>query len=261
MHTLRRVWKDIRAGENIDIYVTVIVAIALVVLNLLGIDVSPWMASITLAVLGLLAIALLGTRHHLDEQLERLATISSTGLRGRSALPPFRENGRTASEIFVGGTSLISAIIPHLEFFEQKLQQGGHIRFLLLDPKVTAMDTWNRLSPVPHIEHDIERVLNALAVLIQQDTNANGRCEVRLAPVFLPFGITAFDPNKATGLMNVEIIAYKRHPGNRPHVLLTRQHDQHWFEFFCDQYEQLWSEAIPWQPTDKTATHSQIQAP
>jgi hypothetical protein len=83
---------------------------------------------------------------------------------------------------------------------------------------------------------------------MQQSKAGSGICEVRLAPVFLPFGIAAFDPSKDDGFMNVEVNIYKRHPGDRPHVLLTHSRDQKWFAFFRDQYERLWADARPWQP-------------
>jgi hypothetical protein len=88
------------------------------------------------------------------------------------------------------------------------------------------MQTGGLISLVPNVQRDVEQVLNALTFLMRQSKAGSGVCEVRLAPVFLPFGIAAFDPAKVDGFMNVEILAYKRHPGDRPHVLLTQSRDQ-----------------------------------
>ncbi|HJZ45654.1 MAG TPA: hypothetical protein VKE41_00765 [Roseiflexaceae bacterium] len=70
MRTLHRVWQNVRRGEHIDLYLTVVAAIVFVALNLFGVDVGRWMAPITLGALGLLATSLLGTRHHIDQQLQ-----------------------------------------------------------------------------------------------------------------------------------------------------------------------------------------------
>jgi hypothetical protein len=40
MEFLRKVWQDIRQGENLDLYATVAVSIVLVILNILGIALS-----------------------------------------------------------------------------------------------------------------------------------------------------------------------------------------------------------------------------
>lgn len=79
---LKRVWKDISQGENIDLYVTVIVAIVLVILNIAGVAPPSWLGSITLGVLALLAITSLGNRYRLDQAVERLTQypLASSGI-------------------------------------------------------------------------------------------------------------------------------------------------------------------------------------
>ena len=249
MKLLQRIWDDIRRGENIDLYLTVVTAIGLAVLNIFGLAPQTLIAPITLAVLGLIAISNLGTRHYLEEQLQKLTTSSTSVLRGRSELPSFQERGRAASEIVVVGISLITAVVPRLDFFEQKMKDGCTLRFLVLDPKSPAVQIWNVISKVPNVQGDIEQTLKLLEILIQMEQTSKGKCEVRLSNVFLPFGIAAFDPSKDTGFMNVEMFAYKRTSGERPHFLLRRTRDGKWFEFYRSQYEQLWADSVTWKPT------------
>jgi hypothetical protein len=250
MQILKRIWEDISRGENIDLYLTVVVAFGLVVLNLLGLASASLIAPITLAVLGLLAIATLGTRYHIEKQLQRFTLSPPSGLRGRSELPSFRERGNSASEIIIVGVSLISAVTPNLDFFEQAMKSGCKIRFLLLDPASPAIQTWTMLSKFPDIQLDIRQTLKSLDILVQMKGETRGSCEVRLAPVFLPFGVAAFDPNKENGLMNVESLIYKGYLGDRPHILLTKAGDAKWFDFFKSQYEQLWDDSKIWTPTN-----------
>ena len=70
--TLKRIWKDIRKGENIDLHITVAVAITLTVLNLVGLAPQALVGPITLTVLSLLAITSLGNRYRLEHTLEKL---------------------------------------------------------------------------------------------------------------------------------------------------------------------------------------------
>jgi hypothetical protein len=248
MKALQRIWDDIRRGENIDLYLTVAVAIGLAGLNLLGIAPPTLVASITLAVLGLLAVNSLGNRHHIEEQLREF---SPRLLRGHSELPSFHERGQAASEIVVVGVSLITAVTPHLDFFERKMKDGCRLRFLLLNPESPACEVFNAISKVPNVQADIEQTQKSLKLLIQMEKECEGKCDVRLSEVFLAFGLAAFDPDKDTGLMNVEMYLYRRTLGERPHFVLSRARDSEWFKLYQAQYEQLWADSESWKPLAK----------
>jgi hypothetical protein len=248
MNLFQQAWRDLRSGENIDLYLTIVASLVLVGLNLLGLASDAWIAPLTLTVLALLAIGLLVTRHHISRQLRNLALYTGTGLRPRANMASFRQEGKDATEIVVVGISLVSAVIPHLDYLEQKMQRGCKLRFLLLNPQSVGMQAYNLASNIPNVQHDVEQTLNALAVLMQLEKTTKGKCEVRLSEVLLPVGISAFDPNKEGGFMNVEILGYKRHPGDRPHVLLIRARDEKWFDYFRSQYESIWKDSTPWRP-------------
>ena len=66
MQTIRRIWQDVRQGENIDLYLTVIAAVAISALSLMGVALPAWTASLTLAVLALLAVGMLVNRRKLE---------------------------------------------------------------------------------------------------------------------------------------------------------------------------------------------------
>ena len=105
----RLAWKDIKEGENVDIYVTALVAIGLAIVNLAGYESLALNNSITLAVLGLLAISSLVTRRKLDQFEERFAP-PSRWLYRRPEIIPFVERGEKAAEIVVVGVSLVSVL-------------------------------------------------------------------------------------------------------------------------------------------------------
>ena len=56
MKLLNRIWQDVRRGENIDLYLTISIAIILSLLNILNLANPILVESVTLAVLGLLAV-------------------------------------------------------------------------------------------------------------------------------------------------------------------------------------------------------------
>jgi hypothetical protein len=62
----RRLLHDLRHGENIDAYVTVVAAVALSALNILNILPARSLSGVILGVLALLAIGTLVTRARLE---------------------------------------------------------------------------------------------------------------------------------------------------------------------------------------------------
>jgi hypothetical protein len=64
---LQRIGKDMRAVENINLYITPAIAIDLVVLNLLGIAPDTLVAPLMLTMLALMTIAILGNRYRLED--------------------------------------------------------------------------------------------------------------------------------------------------------------------------------------------------
>ena len=109
MQIFRRVWDDIRQGENIDLYIAVPLAIALAILNLLGMTPTSLINPVTLVILGLLATALLGTRHAVGELSSKLAQTADTILLDEYP-STFRANLENAIEVWIVGVSLTTQI-------------------------------------------------------------------------------------------------------------------------------------------------------
>ena len=249
MRVFHKIWSDIRRGENIDLYLTVLVAFGLGILNIVGSAPPAWITSVTLAALGVLAISALRTEYHIGELLQKLPAPSEQ-LQNRSSLMPVRELAQTASEISFLGVSGISVLINELGFLEQKMKAGCKLRFILLDPSSPALRTWILLDRIPTTEADIKTSLEILKGLMQME-KVKGKCEVRLSKVYPPFALLISDINKNTGLMNVEFYTYKTTLSERPHVQLSQVHDKNWFDFYRAQFEQFWSDAEKWNPEFK----------
>jgi hypothetical protein len=186
-----------------------------------------------------------------EEAAASSATTFHTVLRRRKEMAPLEEEGKGASEVALAGISLIS-LVPYTHFFEERLRHGCTLRFLLLDPKSEALPIWDMMSRSPFARMDIERTLSNITEIMAIPETAQGKCEVRLSQVFLPFSLVAIDPDKEKGCMIVEYHTYKSTLGDRPHVRLTRSTDTYWFEFYQAQFEQLWRASTPWLPSDES---------
>lgn len=179
-----RFWEDVSHGENIELYFTVALSVFLVLLNLAGRASVELTASLTLVVLGLLAISLLKSRYLLEEISDIFEDGSRQFLKPRTEIITLEEGGKSASEIVIVGISLL-VLYQRRVFFEEKLRQGCHLRFLLLDPQCQAIETFNLMTDhQTGVLRDIANAFDSLEALARKMPD---KIEARLASVFLPY--------------------------------------------------------------------------
>lgn len=247
-----RFWGDVKRGDNLELYALILLAFGLVVANLFGITSPELATSLTLVVLGILAFSMLKNRHKLEEILGVLEDSGEEFLRPRTEIVSLEEGGEGAAEIVVVGISLL-VLYRRRPFFEEKLEQGCRLRFLLLDPESEAIKIFNSMTEQKGVLRDIANAFDSLEALTHI---APDKIEARLSNVFLPYGIVAFDPEHRGGVMTVEPLAYKTGLDQRPHFVLKKEDNVHWFRFFQDQYEKLWEDSKEWAPgMQVTSTH------
>jgi hypothetical protein len=153
-----------------------------------------------------------------------------------------KELGASASEILALGVSLVSWLPGNFTFFERKLKEGCSIRFLLLNPESPALEVWNKLNRIPADALEINESLKRVK-LLQELSGMGDKVQVRLTDCFLPFAMSIYDPRKSTGIMHVEFYLYQGTMSERPHIILTRADQDHWFQTYVTQFERSWDDA------------------
>jgi hypothetical protein len=242
---LRRIWEDVRQGENIDLYVTVCVAIILAVLNATGLGGQAWVAPLTLAVLGLLAVATLGNRYKVERVLDELARGTEEFF--QEGYPPsFGEHIEHAEELWIQGVTLSRTILTHYALFERKLRHGNRIRVLVVRPggagaEMIAMRDYV-LRNTARISGHIEDTLSDLCRLKEIAPDA---LEIRVLDYPSGFGGFAMDPGTATGVLYLEHYPFKSPGGSMPKYVLCAQ-DGRWYDFFRAEMQSMWDRADPW---------------
>src|SRR6185437_531026 len=134
---LKRVAADLRAGENLDAYVTIVVAVTLAVLNLLGVVPTSKLSGVLLAVLALIATWTLTTRARLDALARSSSSPNSPPLLQRFP-DSYQEDLAAGGDLYLGGVSLTSLFqgrVPHLD---SPLRAGAGVRLLILKPGTPA---------------------------------------------------------------------------------------------------------------------------
>lgn len=78
MKVIRTIWNDVKRGENIDLYITVVIAFIIGILSLLGYADQTLATSIVLAALGILTASSLRDKHALERVHSDLNKLDST---------------------------------------------------------------------------------------------------------------------------------------------------------------------------------------
>lgn len=130
MKPLQRIIEDIKRGENIDLYTTVLVAIILAILNIIGLASPVLLNSLSLTVLALITSAILGNRHRLEDIQDKLVQSSETGI--TDEYPEWRdEDIERATEIWWFGVHALAFLRRYRKVIEGKLRKGSKVRVLL----------------------------------------------------------------------------------------------------------------------------------
>ncbi|MCA9934521.1 MAG: hypothetical protein H6662_14975 [Ardenticatenaceae bacterium] len=245
MSYLKRIWEDIRRGENIDLFITVLIAIGLAILNIAGVAPATLIAPLTLAVLGLLAVATLGNRYKLEESLDTLNR-THTGL-FQEKMPAEMDNDlRHARELWLVGITLNRTINTYYSALEQKLARGDTVRVLLVDPDGHGPEMLERREykaryNVERIRYFIRDSLDDLCGLQQRF----GGLEVRVIDYPLGYGGVLINPNGSNGRFYLEHYPFKTPGGSLPKFVLEAG-DGRWYTFFKLEIETIWDNAAPW---------------
>jgi len=242
---LKRIVDDIKRGENIDLYVTVILAIIVSVLNAIGIGNSALQNSLILAVLALLASAILGNRHRLDDINEKLDKDSDNQINSdfpASALDDFKR----ASEIWIVGVNANAALkYSYRTAIQEKLKKGeSTVKVLLVDPNSPACEMAAARTPGKlSIDREKANIIANLSDLGDLKKLYPKRIEVRVINDPLMYGAYVLDPDKPHGVIYYRRYSYQM--GIKPKSFY-RPANSEWYDFLKTEVKMLWQMGKDW---------------
>lgn len=249
MAIVQQIWNELRAGENIDLYLTILAAIVLLLLDLLGIPISDWMFSINIAILALLAVSMLVNRYRLEKIGEKIEQ-SPTSVFLDNFPDDFEKKIFSTKELWVVGVNLGTTMPTLNRKFLGAIKRKISIKFLVVNPNSIANTlASNRLiekvyDPATHRSV----ILQSLAIMTALKDEAPSRVEIRTINYVPSFGYFAADIETIDGALYLEHYGYKLTSGDKPRMVL-RPKDDKWYKVFKEQLLTLWHEAEEW-PND-----------
>jgi hypothetical protein len=246
MKILRAIWDDLRQGENIDLYATIVVALIVSILNLLNnLALKDSLPAITLAILALLAVTNLVNRHKLDKAIRRENSLQ----RFVDEFPPSVVSDINRSkELWLVGIVLGRTLDNYRGIIKTKLSNNQRVNVILPDPNSGVVKYFGLSYGNTNPEIIRRRILNSLEILAEFSGNVGknaGKLQVRIVDVPIPFGTYSMDIDSANGVMYVELYTFNSDIA-QPHFVLNSE-DGKWFELYREQLKSLWKSGKPYE--------------
>lgn len=245
----KRLVQDVKAGENIDVYIIFLLSLVLAVLGVVGVIQATILSAGILATLSILAYSTLAIRHTLIDFKENLNTFYSgetVPFKSRRGNKPFRELIESTHTLWLYGQSLLSLWPPHADLLLEKVNKGGELRILVFNPesaRLPIVAEQVRRSP-ESLKSDILKTLMECKDFSHEWTGI-GRFEVRLTEGIPGYNMIICDPNQSNGELRVEFYGYHSNLNDRPHIELYASRNRYWFDYYLGQYNELWESATP----------------
>jgi len=222
-------------------------------------------------VLGLLATSEIVERYRRLGSIEKSVKRGLSLLEGRftdrpSAIAFFEKPQsvdsyiQSANQIDMCGVTLTSTVNKQFSNLRERLRQGAQIRLLVMDPDSLAPQmSAQRSTGTDDVSYyftrleatlrDIEYLQKSWAEPQSQQGSSVGKggLSVRFLSYAPSFGTISLDAGGSNGIVFVEIYPHKSYKV-QPAFDLTPYRDGEWYNFFVEQFEQMWQSGKPWTP-------------
>lgn len=250
MTVAARVRRDLKKRRNLDAYLTIGAAVVVSALSYVEVIPPAKAASVTLAVLAVLALNSLVTRALLEESRNGAGGL---GERFLADFPPELVPSReSCHDLYLVGVDLGRTIDTSYGAFERNLRMGARLRILVTHPEAddAAVDARCKFSK-PTVGEIRTKIRQSLRTLGELKRATNGNLEVRTTKAGLKFGLNYLDPDTTRAVLYVQLYSFRLPGESRPMFRLTPA-DGTWFDCYRDQAESLWRDADPVELTPKT---------
>jgi len=239
---------DIKSGNNLDLYLTVVIAVIIAFLGAFSIAKQEIISSAILATLAILAFGSIQDRRErviIRSALKEGSADSFFRKHSFSELEKLIETVKNSKSAFFWGIHFRKTVDNWNSDLQQALRNGTYLRFLLVKPESSAVAMsllrYNLDSTQDNINHDIESVLRKLAY-IGISSNAIDRIEVRVIDFMPPYTMISINPLSSNGKMYVLLSSIRTPTRQTPSFQISAEKDKSYFDFFVDQFEKAWKE-------------------
>ncbi len=245
LQEIKRIGREIVKGENLEIYLTIMVSGVLLSLSIFGpdkLDSTNQLYEAILALMLLLAIGFLGIKRSSKKILNQISP-SEKGVEivmQRNFSPDL---GRFENAFSVDwmGISLHKALPLYRHKLEHCLSNGGEVRIIIINHN---SEIPKQLASIGHSQCKVDLITNNIKTTISflkllKKNIPDYKIELRVISTQIPYRITIIDKEKRNGFMRILKFV---HPKSDDKTILTiRAKNKQLFEFYKNQYELYWN--------------------
>lgn len=265
---LRLIWSDIRQFKNLELYLILVVILALFIVDIFGEPSPSALTEILLAAIAVLIYGQIEARHlerktttHLEalsQKIDRLQEGKETGIKvyAEGRVPDFDFTSfffTAQKEIFVIGISTTNLRQRFTEqsssYFKEpifdKIGKGLQVHWYLLDSESTAAKEYAADRQEPEIPERIEATKKALAKIVQElrQRNGDGVFNVYLYPRFPYCYLIMIDPEDSHGQMIVSHYLHNLSRKDTPIYQIEKSHHPILFDRYAQMVTDLTAES------------------
>lgn len=218
---------------------------------------------------GLLLAALMNTtqrlRRRLDTTEHELALASART--AASSLTTIDESTQhsipsllaTADRVDISGRTALTLFTSYGALLSEIARRGGHVRIVVVDPHSTASKEIYG-SATQAFDANFATLTVRKDAIEASIAGCRGRFEVRLTAVVPTYGMVMAENREGTSTAQIQLyFPYTKLGRDRP-VLFIPAADE-WFAVFRTEFETLWNNSRPWQPSDGVQPSTRRTAP
>lgn len=244
MRTLRRIWRDIRRGQHIEVYIVTAVGVTVSVLGILGgIPLEQQMA-VAIAALTLLVFNI-SSPTKLEGSLDDF-------LNDRDAFPPLRERLQQAQtlEVFApSAINLLSADNLHIILETVLAHKEGLLRVVILDKRSADGMAVAKRQLDDAVDIQVQ-VLEEAVVSCQRQFEVirrnmkQGTFEYGFLDYNPGFSMVVINGDKPSGVIILEIHGFKNiSTRKRMNIEIRRSTSETWYNYWLGQIRSIWQAA------------------
>jgi len=245
MNPLTKIWKQLRRGENIELYLLVILSVILIILDLTDVAKPEWIFSLTLTALALFAISLLGLRGQVEKIHMKMET-SAHEVFFKKYPDYVQEKLFAGKEVLIVGIFLSTTVSENYNNFGEMIENGSKLNFLVINPnngplmKMAA----ERLFSGMDAQWCKATILRSLGFMCRLKERMPSCVDIRVLDYMPSFGFYGIDTDTKGGIIFAEHYGYKLR-ADQPKFVLRPQEDE-WYELFKNQIDLYWNGGEEW---------------
>lgn len=240
MRFIEEILSDIRKGEHIKTYLTILASLLISFLGFTKIATPEQLNSSILAILTVILFSLLQNRKS-ESSPARVEKIFS-----KYAPNEFQGSVPQASKVIIWAVSLSKTMSSWEAEFSKALKRGAELEFLLVKQESSALKMAAlTLSPQTSEDEENQKLRSSLKRLAQiaHSQDKLHRVVVRELDYLPPWGVLAINPDSNSGFMQVSLRTYETETTERLSFKLSAKKDGYWFKFVKNRYDLAWKKA------------------